>query len=73
MALSDKQSDNLLEDVSKLINTVIDLEQKIINLNYKIKTVSVSVVDLIDHTNMPDPLVKNDLDDSNSMMFTSGR
>ena len=57
MALSDKQSDNLLEDVSKLINTVIDLEQKIINLNYKIKTVSVSVVNLINHTNMPEPQI----------------
>ena len=57
MAISDKQSDNLLEDVGKLIDTVIDLEQKIINLNHKIKTVSISVVDLIDHTNMPEPQI----------------
>jgi len=54
MTLSDKQSDNLLEDVGKLIDTVIDLEQKIINLNHKIKAVSISVVDLINHTNMPE-------------------
>ena len=57
MTLSDKQSDNLLKDVGKLIDTVIDLEQKIINLNHKIKTVSISVVDLIDHTNMPEPQI----------------
>ena len=57
MTLSDKQSDNLLEDVGKLIDTVIDLEQKIINLNHKIKTVSISVVDLIDYTNMPEPQI----------------
>jgi len=57
MTLSDKQSDNLLEDVGKLINTVIDLDQKIINLNHKIKAVSISVVDLIDHTNMPEPQI----------------
>jgi len=57
MAISNKQSDNLLEDVGKLIDTVIDLEQKIINLNHKIKTVSISVVDLIDHTNMPEPQI----------------
>ena len=57
MTLNDKQSDNLLEDVGKLIDTVIDLEQKIINLNHKIKTVSISVVDLIDHTNMPEPQI----------------
>ena len=57
MTLSDKQSDNLLEDVGKLIDTVIDLEQKIINLNHKIKAVSISVVDLIDHTNMPEPQI----------------
>ena len=57
MAISNKQSDNLLKDVGKLIDTVIDLEQKIINLNHKIKTVSISVVDLIDHTNMPEPQI----------------
>ena len=57
MAISNKQSDNLLEDVGKLIDTVIDLEQKIINLNHKIKTVSISVVDLIGHTNMPEPQI----------------
>ena len=57
MALSDKQSDNLLEDVGKLIDTVIDLEQKIINLNHKIKAVSISVVNLIEHTNMPEPQI----------------
>ena len=57
MTISNKQSDNLLEDVGKLIDTVIDLEQKIINLNHKIKTVSISVVDLIDHTNMPEPQI----------------
>ena len=57
MTLSDKQSDNLLKDVGKLIDTVIDLEQKIINLNHKIKTVSISVVDLIGHTNMPEPQI----------------
>ena len=57
MAISNKQSDNLLEDVGKLIDTVIDLEQKIINLNHKIKAVSISVVDLIEHTNMPEPQI----------------
>ena len=57
MPISDKQSDNLLKDVGKLIDTVIDLEQKIINLNHKIKTVSISVVDLIDYTNMPEPQI----------------
>jgi hypothetical protein len=57
MTLSDKQSDNLLEDVGKLIDTVIDLEQKIINLNHKIKAVSISVVNLIEHTNMPEPQI----------------
>jgi hypothetical protein len=57
MTLSDKQSDNLLKDVGKLIDTVIDLEQKIINLNHKIKAVSISVVNLIEHTNMPEPQI----------------
>ena len=57
MPLNDKQTVGLIEDVGKLINTVIDLEQKIINLNYKIKTVSVSVVNLINHTNMPEPQI----------------
>ena len=57
MAISNKQSDILLKDVGKLIDTVIDLEQKIINLNHKIKTVSISVVDLIDYTNMPEPQI----------------
>ena len=57
MTLSDKQAADLLKDVGKLITTVIDLEQKIINLNHKIKTVSISVVDLIDYTNMPEPQI----------------
>ena len=57
MALSDKQAADLLKDVGKLIDTVIDLEQKIINLNHKIKTVSISLIDLIDHTNMPEPQI----------------
>ena len=57
MALSDKQAADLLKDVGKLITTVIDLEQKIINLNYKIKTVSVSVVNLINYTNMSEPQI----------------
>ena len=53
--LTDKQVIDLIEDMNKLITEVIELQQGLINLNYKIKSVSEVTLKLIDYTNMPDP------------------
>ena len=53
--LTDKQLINLIEDMNKLITEVIELQQGLINLNHKIKSVSEVTLKLIDYTNMPDP------------------
>ena len=55
MMLTDKQLINLIEDMNKLITEVIELQQGLINLNHKIKSVSEVTLKLIDYTNMPDP------------------
>ena len=53
--LTDKQVIDLIEDMNKLITEVIELRQGLINLNYKIKSVSEVTLKLIDYTDMPDP------------------
>ena len=53
--LSDKQVIELIEDMNKIITEVIELQQGLINLNYKIKSVSEVTLKLIDYTDMPDP------------------
>ena len=55
MILTDKQVIDLIEDMNKLITEVIELQQGLINLNHKIKSVSEVTLKLIDYTNMPDP------------------
>ena len=55
MMLTDKQVIDLIEDMNKLITEVIELQQGLINLNHKIKSVSEVTLKLIDYTNMPDP------------------
>ena len=55
MLLTDKQVIDLIEDMNKLITEVIELQQGLINLNYKIKSVSEVTLKLIDYTDMPDP------------------
>ena len=55
MMLTDKQVIDLIEDMNKLITEVIELQQGLINLNHKIKSVSEMTLKLIDYTNMPEP------------------
>ena len=55
MMLTDKQVIDLIEDMNKLITEVIELQQGLINLNYKIKSVSEVTLKLIDYSDMPDP------------------
>ena len=55
MMLTDKQVIDLIEDMNKLITEVIELQQGLINLNHKIKSVSEVTLKLIDYTNMPEP------------------
>ena len=55
--LTDKQVVDLIEDMNKLITEVIELQQGLINLNHKIKSVSEMTLKLIDHTNMPEPSI----------------
>ena len=57
MPLSDKQTIGLIEDVTSLINTIATLQQKIIDLNQKIKSISELTLKLIDHTDMPEPQI----------------
>jgi len=57
MALSDEQTVGLIENVTSLINTIATLQQKIIDLNQKIKSVSELTLNLIEHTNMPEPQI----------------
>ena len=57
MPLSDKQTVGLIEDVTSLINTIATLQQKIIDLNQKIKSVSELTLKLIEHTDMPEPQI----------------
>jgi hypothetical protein len=55
--LTDKQVIDLIEDMNKLITEVVELQQGLINLNYKIKSVSEMTLKLIDHTDMPEPSI----------------
>jgi hypothetical protein len=57
MMLTDKQVIDLIEDMNKLITEVVELQQGLINLNYKIKSVSEMTLKLIDHTDMPEPSI----------------
>ena len=57
MPLSDKQTIGLIEDVTSLINTIATLQQKIIDLNQKIKSISELTLKLIEHTDMPEPQI----------------
>jgi len=43
--------------VTSLINTIATLQQKIIDLNQKIKSISELTLNLIEHTNMPEPQI----------------
>ena len=55
--LTNSQVVELIEDMSKLITEVVKLQQGLINLNHKIKSVSEMTLKLIDHTNMPEPSI----------------
>jgi hypothetical protein len=55
--LTDKQLIELIEDMNKLISEVVEIQQGLINLNHKIKSVSEMTLKLMDHTDMPEPSI----------------
>jgi len=55
--LTDKQVIELIEDMNKLISEVVEIQQGLINLNHKIKSVSEMTLKLMDHTDMPEPSI----------------
>jgi len=57
MMLTDKQVIELIEDMNKLISEVVEIQQGLINLNHKIKSVSEMTLKLMDHTDMPEPSI----------------
>ena len=57
MMLTDKQLIELIEDMNKLISEVVEIQQGLINLNHKIKSVSEMTLKLMDHTDMPEPSI----------------
>tara|TARA_R110002020_G_scaffold442035_1_gene653207 strand:+ start:2130 stop:2342 length:213 start_codon:yes stop_codon:yes gene_type:complete len=64
MTLNEKQSSNLMKDVDTLIDKVTDLEQKLINLNAKFKTMAKVTSNLVEYTDMPEaPYMPCDPDD----------